>query len=156
VPNQRAGGGAGWAAQSEPRARQLNFGASTSAVGCHSGGNGGIFIGGSSTWASSSGGHDDVIPSWPAQSKGNGGGGRGSRGGRVSGSGRGSRDRSSNRGGARGHGRGGRGGHAGRSTGPPLPLSGNYINLDEEHAWEEEEDLGSFIGPLVSNGSRAN
>jgi hypothetical protein len=75
----------------------------------------------------------------------------------VSSSGRGSRGRSSNRGGARGRGRGGRGGRAGRSTGPPLPPSGNYINLDEEHAWEEEEeDLGSFTGPLVSNGSRAN
>jgi hypothetical protein len=119
VPNQRAGGGAGWAAQSAPRDRQLNFGASTSAAGgrgggnggifiggsaigacghgghgdtmlswpAHGGGDGGIFIGGSSTWAGGSGGHDDAVPSWPAHSGGNGGGGRGSRGGRVSGSG---------------------------------------------------------------------
>jgi hypothetical protein len=107
VPNQRAGGGVGWAAKSEPRARQLNFGVSTLAAGGHGGGNGGIFIGGSSTWASGSGGHDDVVPSWPAHSGGNGGGGRGSRGGRVSGSGLGSRGRSSNRGGARGRVRGG-------------------------------------------------
>jgi hypothetical protein len=68
VPNQRAGG-----AQSAPRARQLNFGASTSAAGGRGGGNGGIFIGGSAIGAGGRGGHGDTMLSWPAHGGGDGG-----------------------------------------------------------------------------------
>ncbi|RLN30702.1 hypothetical protein C2845_PM05G28050 [Panicum miliaceum] len=54
VPNQRAGGGADWATRGALRARQLNFGASSSAGGGR-------------------GGHDDAMPSWPAHGGGNSG-----------------------------------------------------------------------------------
>ncbi|RLN09752.1 transposon protein, putative, CACTA, En/Spm sub-class [Panicum miliaceum] len=146
VPNQRAGGGAGWAARGAAlHARQLNFGASSSVAG-------------------SRGGHDDAMPSWPAHGGGNNGifiggsssgagsGGGGDRG-RANSSSRApgrrrQRANASNRGGACG--RGGRGGRAARSAGPPQATGSDYIDVDEEGACEEEvEDLGSSGGPPV-------
>ncbi|RLN40809.1 hypothetical protein C2845_PM01G14200 [Panicum miliaceum] len=80
VPNQRAGGGASWAARGAAlHAPQLNFGASSSVAG-------------------SRGGHDDAMPSWPAHGGGNNGvfiGGSSSGAGSGGGGGRGRANSSS-------------------------------------------------------------
>ncbi|KAG2596141.1 hypothetical protein PVAP13_5KG141200, partial [Panicum virgatum] len=133
VPHLAPGLGRGWAAPPAPRARQLQFGASSSAGG-------------------SSGGAGDGMPPWPAHGGGSlfgadsGGQGRA----KVSSAGRHrTRSSSSNRGCASS--RCGRGGRAARGAGHPQAPGNNYIGVDEEERYEEEvEDLGSFGGPLAN------
>ncbi|RLN09453.1 hypothetical protein C2845_PM11G01800 [Panicum miliaceum] len=99
----------------------------------HGGGNNSVFIGGSSSGA------------------GGGGGGRGRANSSSRAPGRRwQRANASNRGSARGC--GGCGVRAARSAGPPQAIGGDYIDVDEEGAWEEEvEDLGSSDGSPLKN-----
>lgn len=57
----------------------------------------------------------------------------------------------------RDRGRGGRGWRVPRSVGTQEAPIGDYVDLDEEGAWDDEvEELGSFGGPPVSIADRAN
>ncbi|BAS73828.1 Os01g0693600 [Oryza sativa Japonica Group] len=125
----RAGRGGAGPSRAAPRARQLNFGAVGGRAG--HGGNGG----------SSSG-------------IGGGGPGRGSSSSGATGRRR-QRAMATNRG--RDRGRGGRGWRVPRSVGTQEAPIGDYVDLDEEGAWDDEvEELGSFGGPPVSIADRAN
>ncbi|KAG2556768.1 hypothetical protein PVAP13_8NG149400 [Panicum virgatum] len=130
VPLLAPGLGRGWAAPPAPRARQLHFGASSSAGG-------------------SSGGAGDGMLPWPAygggSSYGADGGGRGCAKVSLAGRHR-TRSFSLNRG--RASSRGGRGGRAARGAGHPQAPGNNYIGVDEEEGYKEEvEDLGSSGSP---------
>ncbi|KAG2620339.1 hypothetical protein PVAP13_3NG173050, partial [Panicum virgatum] len=134
VPHLAPGLGRGWAAPPAQRARQLQFGASSSAGG-------------------SSGRAGDDMPPWPAHgggsSSGADGGGRGRAKVSLAGWHR-TRSSLSNRG--RASSRGGRGGRTARGAGHPQAPGNNYIGVDEEEGYEEEvEDLGSSGCPSLKN-----
>ena len=134
MPNQRAGGGSGWAGRAPQSARHLNFGASSSSAAGR-GGNGVVSVTGAAAVGRQRANTAATAPvSAPNRH-------------------RTAHSNSSQRGG---------GAQRGRVSRPPAPRNGG-INIsgsvqpinDDEELSDDVEELGSSGGHLVSQGSRA-